>query len=206
MNSKRDTLTFGMVVFFLSAILINGCSQVLETSEDWLTYQNEAHRYAFSYPANCIIGPMPEHCKERTPKERPQECLCVLNAENPEDVRFEKLILTDDKLSIAAFSISHYDIPLYNPPPGADLVTWLEENLPRSMVENCPDEINAEIGGVPAVAIYTPQSPMAFASTSIFFLCDDDLLLVHMNDVDNKDNMALYNRILKSFHFENGNM
>jgi len=207
MNSKRDTLTFGLVVFVLSAIFISRCSQFLEeTNENWLTYRNEAHRYTFSYPSNCKIGPMPEHCKESPPKERLEECLCFLNAENPEDVRFEKIIIADGNISIAAFSISHYDTPLYNPPPSADLITWLEENLPRNIIEYYPDEINAEIGGIPAVEIYKPRSPMAFASTFIFFLCDDELFLVHMNDVDNEANMAFYNQILKSIHFENGNM
>lgn len=202
MNSKRVISTFGVVLIILTAIVLVGCANTAdEPTEDWLTYKNETHGYFFSYPADCTFGAMPGYCKENPPEERPDECLCILNGENPDDVRFDKFTGEVANLSGAALSVSHYDTPVYNPPPGTDLIVWLEENW-IGMFESIPDKLNTEIGGIPAVEIYTPQSPMAFSSTTIFFILDGKLFMIHMNDVDNEDNQEVYDQILESFSFE----
>lgn len=162
-------------------------------------YVNEEFGYSFQYPSACTFGPMPKYCKQSPPEERPQECLCFLDAENPKQV-FMQAFGGDLEggLSLATFSISSYDSPMYSPPKGAELVSWLEENFPEGYVD-LPEEPNAEIGGIQAVELYSPQSPMAPSYREIYFIKDSRLVQVSMLDVENEDNMALYDLILSSF-------
>jgi hypothetical protein len=165
-------------------------------------YKNEVFGYSFQYPTTCTFGPMPKYCKQSPPEERPQECLCFLDAENPKQV-FMQAFLGDPErgLSLATFSISSYDSPMYSPLEGVELVSWLEENFPKGSVD-LPEEPNAEIGGLPAVELYSSGSPMAPSTREIYFIKDGRLVQVSMLDVEIEENMALYDLILSSFSFD----
>ncbi len=70
------------------------------------------------------------------------------------------------------------------------------------MFDDIPDETNMEIDGIPAVRIYSPQSPMAPSYEEIYFIKDNILLRINMLDVDNEDNREFYDFVLQSFSFE----
>jgi hypothetical protein len=144
---------------------------------------------------------MPGYCKEKPPEERPQECLCFVNGENPDEVFMQAFLGEGDELTLAGFLVSHFDTPFYNPPPGTELIEWIKNNY-SEMFEDIPNESNMEIDGIPAVSLYSPQSPMAPSYEEIYFFKNDILLRINMLDVDNDDNRELYDQILSSFSFE----
>ena len=157
---------------------------------DWKTYTNERYGYSLRYAPDCTFGPMPGHCKEKPPEERPPECLCFLNAEDPDQVFLQAFTGERDNLKLATFSVSRL---AFDPPPGTDLIEYVGEKFPH--YEEIPNEPNAKVGGIPAVMLYTPPSPQAFSMEEIYFIKDDKLFRIFMNDVDEKANRELYDRI-----------
>jgi hypothetical protein len=197
---NRKLLLFGDMLI-MSVLLLSGCKQTTaQTTDDWQTYRNERHGYSFKYPPDCFLGPMPGNCKQMPPEERSPECLCFLNVENPDQVSLEKIIIEADTVSGAPFHVSHYDTPVYNPPPGTDLVTWIKDTY-YSNYEDIPDEQNMILGGIPAVKFYTPKSPMAPSQEEIFFIKEDKLFRIHVLDVENENNRNLYDQMLSSISF-----
>ncbi|MBU4350933.1 protease inhibitor I42 family protein [Patescibacteria group bacterium] len=177
------------------------CGLLEETEKettDWQNYENEKYGYSFSYPANCLLGPLPGECKQKPPEERGEECLCFLNEENPDAVLLQTLTGEGEKLTGADFSVVHYDTEPYNPPVDTDLIEWLKEKFTHQEI---PDEPNTEIDGITAVVVYTPASPGAYSQENIYFIKDDKLFNVSLLDVDNENNRALYNRLLSAFQF-----
>lgn len=188
-------------MLIIGIVIISSCSGSSgKPTADWNTYKNEKYGYSFMYPPDCFYGPMPSDCKEKPPEERRPECLCFLNAENPDQVSLEKTIIEADTVSGAPFHVSHYDTPVYNPPPGIDLVTWIKDTY-YSNYEDIPDEQNMKLGGIPAVKFYTPKSPMAPSQEEIFFIKEDKLFRISMIDVENENNRKLYDQMLSSFSF-----
>ena len=157
---------------------------------DWKTYTNERYGYSLRYPPDCTFGPMPGHCKQKPPEQRPPECLCFLNAEDPDQVRLEAFTGEKDDLKGASFGVSR---SAHEPPPGADLIEYVREKF--SSYGEIPDEPNAEVGGIPAVRLYAPASPMAFSWEVIFFMKDGKLLEIKMHDVDEPANREFYDRV-----------
>jgi hypothetical protein len=188
-----------VIMICLSILVISGCKEtVSQPTDDWNTYENEKYGYSFMYPPDCFYGPLPGECKQKPPEERGPECLCFLNGENPDQVSLEKMIVEADTVTGGVFSISHYDTPIYNPPPGTDLIQWLEEEY-FEMLEDVPSALNIEISGIPAASIYFPSSPMAPSYEEIFYIKDDVLFRINMLDVDNEGNKDLYDHILSTF-------
>jgi hypothetical protein len=199
MNTKRSIF---WIVLLLSAIMVSGCkATATDQPQQWIRYDNEKYGYNLHYPPDCTFGAMPGHCKEKPPEERPQECLCFINGENPDDVFMQTFLGEGDQLTLASFTVSHYDTPVFNPPPGTDLVGWIKDNL-SEMFEDIPDETNMEIDGIPAVSIYSPSSPMAPSYEEIYFIKDDILFRINILDVDNEDNREFYDFVLQSLSFE----
>ena len=200
-----DMITKKLSIFVSALILygmfVSGCGVTTESIEDGNIYENEKHGYSFRYPSDCFYGPMPSDCKQKPPEERRPECLCFLNSENPDQVSMEKLMIGEEEVTMAAFHIHHYDTPLFNPPPGTELVKWLKEGL-SDMLENIPNEPNMEIGGIPGVRILTPQSPMAPSYEEIFYINHGLLFRINMINVDNEESKALYDHMLSTFRFE----
>ncbi len=157
---------------------------------DWKTYTNERYGYSLRYPPDCTFGPMPGGCKQKPPEESPQECLCFLNAEDPDRVRLEAFTGEKDDLKGASFGVSRL---AFDPPPGADLIEYVREKF--SSYGESPNEPNAKVGGIPAVRLYMPRSPMAYSWEVIFFIKDDRLLEIKMHDVDEPANRELYDRV-----------
>ncbi len=175
-----------------------------DETADWQSYTNEKYGYSLKYPENCLLGTLPGYCRTgpsdrlKPPEERPQECLCYFNAENPDRVFLE--IYIGAKVSLtggSGFVVSHYSTGPYNPPVGTDLVGWVKENF--SHYDDIPDEINMEIDGIPALRVYTPFSATAWGQENIYFIKNDKLLEVSMLDIDDEDNRALYDQILSTF-------
>jgi len=169
----------------------------IEESE-WMTYSNERYGYSFQYPAGCFFGQMPVTCKENPPEDRPPECLCFLDAENPDQVIMQAFIGEQENLTLAQFRVSHFDSPQFNPPPGTDLIEWLGEIL-VGMDSDLPDEPNLSIDGIPAVKIYSPGSPQAPSFDEIYLIRDGKLLQIQMLDVDNQENSDLYDQLFSTF-------
>ena len=169
-------------------------------TEDWQVYTNEKYGYSLKYPKPCLYGPLPGYCKQSPPEERPRECLCYCNAEDPNDVSLGTYTGTKSDLNGASFVVFHsVYVDHYNPPAGTDLVSWVKENFPH---QDVPDEVNMEIDGIPAVNVYTPFSGMAWSQEDIYFIKDDKLLKIQLLDVDNEDNRELYDQILFTFSVE----
>ncbi|XOB41836.1 MAG: hypothetical protein ACKKMS_00330 [Candidatus Nealsonbacteria bacterium] len=170
----------------------------IDLTADWNNYTNEKYGYSLKYPENCLFGPLPGYCKQSPPEERPRECLCYFNAENPDEVSLGTFTGTKSDLTGASFVVFHsVYVDYYSPPAGTDLVSWVKENY--SYYEDIPDEINTEIDGIPAVKVYTPKSPMAWSQEDIYFIKNDKVFSISMLDVDNQDNRALYDKILSTF-------
>ena len=179
------------------------CGQVEKTemeyaTEDWQSYTNEKYGYSLKYPTDCLYGPLPGYCKQSPPEERPRECLCYFNAEDPNSVSLGTFTGTKSDLTGASFVVFHsIYVDYYSPPAGTDLIEWVKENFPY--YDDIPDEINAEIDGIPAVKVYTPFSGMAWSQEDIYFIKNDKVFKISMLDVDNQDNRELYNKILFTF-------
>lgn len=163
---------------------------------DWLTYTNERHGYSLKVPGDCLIGPMPGYCKEQPPEERPPECLCFLDGENPDEAFLQAFTGEKDNLGLATFAVSHFDSPQYNPPPATDLVEWIRAEF--SWFEDIPDEPNFEIDGTSALRLYVPGGPGASSMDTIYFFKDDKLFQVLMIEVDEEHNRELYDKILST--------
>ena len=163
-----------------------------DETADWKIYTNERYGYSLRYPPDCTFGPMPKGCKQKPPEERASECLCFLNAEDPDRVFLQAFTGEKDDLTLATFSVSRL---AHDPPPGADLIEYIRE---RIHYEEIPNEPNAMVGGIPAVRFYAPRSPQAFSQEEIYFIKDDKPLKIYMIDVDDKNNRELYDRISSS--------
>ena len=189
------------LMLLLGGIFVSGCGGTSASTQVWYTYLNIEHGYSFAYPSACFYGPMPADCKQKPPEERRPECLCFLNGENPDEVFMQAFLGKTDQLSLATFSVSHYDTPLYHPPQGKELTSWVKEGF-QEMFAEIPDEPNMEINGVPAPRLHNPQSPKAPSFEEIYLIHNDVLLRISMLDVNNEDNNELYTRVLTSFILE----
>jgi hypothetical protein len=165
-------------------------------------YKNEVFGYSLQYPSTCTFGPMPKYCKQSPPEERPQECLCHLNAEDPNRVTMQSFQGDIEQgLTFAEFSISSYETSYFTPPPSMELALWLQENY-AERYNDIPDEPNTEIGGIPAIEIYSPGSSMAPSLREIYFIRENRLFTVSMIYVEEESNKALYDLILSSISFD----
>ncbi|MFC1997322.1 hypothetical protein ACFLXI_06920 [Chloroflexota bacterium] len=197
---KGKILTsFFLIVFGI--VMISGCGgATAESTADWNIYSNDEYGYSFKYPAGCYYGLMPSDCKEKPPEDRRAECLCFLDGENPDNVFLQAFLGDGEKPSLASFTVSHHDSGVFNPPPSTDLASWINENF-SGKLEDIPEKPNMEIGGVPAVRIYS-HSPMAPSYEDIWFFQNDILFRINILDVDIENNRALYDQILSTFRFE----
>jgi len=166
---------------------------------DWQVYINEQYGYSFKYPQECIYGPIPGECKQSPPEERGEECLCFLNAEDVNNVVLEKFVGEKTSLSLAGFFVQSPDTEAFIVEEGTDLIEWLKERFPY--YGDIPDEANTEISGIEVVGIYSPQTPGAYSSKDLFFIKGTKLIHINMLNVDNLDNMELYDKVLPTFRF-----
>jgi hypothetical protein len=170
-----------------------------KTDPKWKEYRNEEIGYSYKYPASWIFGPLPGECKQNPPEEMPQECLCFLNAEDPDNVFLQTFRDDEDtKLTLASFKIAHYASPAFSPPPHAELVPWIKTNFSEIYI-NIPKTPNLTLDGKPAVAIKMPSTASTSSYEDIFFVRDNKLFLVTMLNPTNKGNQTLYDQILSTF-------
>ena len=172
-----------------------------DVTDDWPEYVNAEFGYAFKYPAGCFFGPMGADCKQKPPEERSPECLCFLNAENPNEVLMQSFVgNAEEGFTLVTFSVAHRDSQAFNPPEGEELTSWLNSQW-SYLSEDMPVEPNQIIDGLPAASIYTPGSQQAFASENIFVIKDGKLIQIYMIDVDVEEHRELYENILTTFQF-----
>ena len=172
-----------------------------DDTADWQEYVNAELGYSFKYPAGCSFGPMGADCKQSPPEERPHECLCFLNAEDPYVVGMQSFLGDAEQgLSLVTFMVAYHDTAAFNPPEGEAWIPWLD-NYWSGLSEDIPDEPNLNLGGLPGVRIYTPGSPQAYAAENIFVVKDDKLIQISMIDVDVEEHREFYESILSTFQF-----
>jgi hypothetical protein len=168
-------------------------------ASSWKEYRNEKFEYSFQYPASCSFEPLPGECKQNPPEELTQECLCFLNAEDPNNVFLQTFQgEKGGNLTLTSFTVAHYETSAFCPPDDADLAPWLKANF-SEIYTNIPEKPNAELGGIPAIAIKMPPTPSTYSHQDIFFMKENKLFLIRMLNPTNKDNQALYNQILSTF-------
>ena len=172
-----------------------------DLTADWTAYVNTELGYSFKYPSECFSGPLAAECKQNPPEERAPECLCFLNAEDPHAVGLQSFLGNPEEgLTLVTFMVSQHETPAFNPPVADDWVPWLQETWPLS--EEMPDEPNSTLGGLPAVRIYIPGSPQAYAAEKIFVLKQGKLILIDMVDVDVAAHQEFYGKILETIQFD----
>jgi hypothetical protein len=172
-----------------------------QAASDLKEYRNEEFGYSFQYPGTCTFGPMPGECKQNPPEEMPQECLCFLNAENPNSVFLQTFQDDGQNLTLSSITITHTEAAAFNPPPGVELVPWLKDNF-SEMYSDIPEKPNGELGGVPSVEMTMPPTLSTYSYQDAFVLREDKLLVVRMLNPTNRGNQALYNQILSSFSWQ----
>jgi len=100
------------------------------------------------------------------------------------------------------------DASFYNPSLGTELVGWLKEN--EMLLDNYQnlEKPNFEIGGIPAVRMYSPERPQAFNADRIYLIKDNKLFQIQVladtddeNSVDVKDVKEICNQMLSTFRF-----
>ena len=193
--------SLSILFIILLTILFIGCTgSTSNITSDWNLYQNEELDYSFKYPSDCTFGPMPANCKQSPPEERPPECLCFLNTENPNEVFMQAYLgQVEDGLTLATYSVAHYDSPAFNPPEGVDLISWLNSEF--SYAGEIPAEPNMTISGIPAARVYNPGSQQSPSLEEIYILRDGILIRISMLDIDFEDNRDFYENILSTFQF-----
>lgn len=185
-----------------TAVAVEAEEVAREKTAGWQIHRNKKHGYFFMYPLDCFYGPMPVHCKEKPPEDRPPECLCFLSGENPDDVGLQAYTGEKSELTLASFSVYCDGNPDYfAPPPDTELIAWLKEKF-SDLHKDIPDEPNMEIDGLPAVRIYAPQSAQAYSDERIYFIRNDRLFRIQMLNPDAESNRELYDQILSTFGFE----
>lgn len=172
-----------------------------DPAADWQEYVNTELGYSFRYPAECSFGPMGAECKKDPPEERPLECLCFLDAEDPLSVLMQSLFsMQGEEFTMLTFTVSQYDTPAFNPPESEEWIPWFKDNW-SYLSEDIPDESNMTLGGWPAVRIYSPGSPQANSAENIFVLKNGKLIQIMMIDVDVPELRERYETILSTFEF-----
>lgn len=171
----------------------------VDETADWQVYTNEEYGYSFKYPQKCIYGPIPGECKQSPPEERGEECWCFLNSGGVDSVILEKFVGEKDNLSLAVFFVQSPNTEAFIVEEGTDLIEWLKEHF--VYYENIPDEVNAEISGIEAVGIYSPQTSGVYSAQDFFLIKGNKLFHINMLNIDNVDNLELYNKVLPTFKF-----
>ena len=88
----------------------------LPPTPDPLEFVNAEWGYSFERPLGCSFGPMGSDCKQNPPEERPPECLCFLDAENPKRVMMQAFLgNAEEGLTLVAFSVTYINTTRHNP-------------------------------------------------------------------------------------------
>jgi len=173
-----------------------------KAAPELVEYRNEEFGYSIQYPATCTFGRMPGACKQNPPEERPQECRCFLNAEDPNRVFLQTFQEgKDHNLTLSSITIAHYQTSQFNPPADVELVSWIKSNF-SELYTNVPEKPNIKVDGLPAVSINVPSSPSAYSFQDILFIKDKKLFCITLLNPTNKGNQELYDQILSSFSWQ----
>ena len=140
----KKRLLFLIMVFAIPISI--GAFRVIQpkAASNLIEYHNDEIGYSFQYPASCTFGPMPGECKQNPPEEMPQECLCFLNAEDPNNVFLQTFQDDGHSLTLSSLTIAHSEAPAFNPPPEIELVSWLKDNF-SEMYNEIPEKPNATL-------------------------------------------------------------
>jgi len=210
-NKRQSGFVLPMAILIVIVLIVAGgvgyyfYKISVDETANWKTYVNEKYGYSFKYPPECRYGPMLPYCKEGPPEERPPECLCFLNGENPDGV-FLQGDISEKGWANFSISASHYNLS-----PDTEIVSWLKEKYKNfSWAKDIPDKANFEINGIPAVKIYQLGSNsdkpeeyqyQIWATDEIYFIKDNKFFVIQMLDVDSKGGRAFYDLFLSTFKF-----
>ncbi len=165
-----------------------------ELTAGWPTYTNSRYHYTFKYPPECVTGDWPSVCQETVENQRPSNCLCRLDTSDEDAVIMENYPGGEGPLTMARLEIIHYSSEFYNPPPGQNLVAWLQQLSGDPAV---PNTTNYTVAGIPAVKIDTPPTPLEFAKQNLYLIHDDKLFNISL-----LNQPPLYDHILSSLKFD----
>lgn len=198
----KNTLLVLPIVLVISIAIWGSFGLQAKANPEWLEYRNEELGYSIQYPATCTPGRMPGECKQNPPEEMPQECICFLNAEDPDRVFLQTFQGGEDQnLTLASFTIAHYPTPTFNPPADAELVSWIKTHFSELYV-NIPEKPNTQVDGIPAVSINVESYPTANLVQDILFIKDNRLFCITMLNPGHEENQALYGLLLSSFSWQ----
>ena len=161
--------------------------QVLNGTADWKTYTNTKYNYQSKVPLDF------------TNKAKPAGWVATSEDDSIDFSRERQWYVMIQSLP---------DAPFYNPPLGTELVGWLKQNKVLFDDYQTLDKPNFEIGGIPAVKMYSPGRPQAFNADIIYFIKDNKLFQIQAladtddeNGVDVENVKEICNQILSSFKF-----
>ena len=144
-------------------------------SDGWFVYRNPDFGYSFHYPANTRV----------TQNDEPQRSLLIGPINSAENW--------------PSITLSHpADRVEFHPPQGADLWQWLvDHNLVADT--RMPD---AQIAGSTAIHLRHDRSPQSYADDRYYFSHNEQLYIITIGHVEDKEDWTVYNQFLASFYFD----
>lgn len=144
-------------------------------TDGWQVYRNPELGYRFNYPQGTVVN-----------TENVENGVSVTGSESNNELW-------------PSITFSHpRDRQEFRPPAGADLVTWLTDH--NLLAEKQMPGV--EIAGTQAVHLRHDRSPQSYANDRYFFTHADQLYLVVIDQVGDREDWELYNHFLQSIQFE----
>ena len=159
-------------------------------TSDWSTFTNSKYGYSFKYPSTYTLGP----CATKP-------CDSFVDEQQGGD-----LVLLQGDISVdgwPSIQVIHYDTAAYNPPPGSDLnefvlaqFPFLSDYFPASPNIIIPKTSGNDIVGADMT---TPSSPQSYGSRYIYYIENDKLFQVSMNDPESTDAAEFYDAWVETY-------
>ncbi len=152
-------------------------------TSNWKTFTNSKYGYSFKYPSTYTLGP----CTSKP-------CPSFVDEQQGGDI-----VLMSGDITVngwPSIHIVHYDTATYSPPAGANLnefvlssFDWLADYFPASPNIMIPKE---DSEGIIGADLTTPSSPQSYATRYIYYIEDNKLFQITMNDPESNDAKEFY--------------
>jgi len=152
-------------------------------TSNWKTFTNSKYGYSFKYPSTYILGP----CTSKP-------CPSFVDEQQGGDI-----VLMSGDITVNGWpniQVMHYDTDAYNPAPGASLnevvlaqFSWMSDYFPPSPNIIIPKE---DSEGIIGADLTVPSSPQSYGSRYIFYIENDKLFQIGLNDPESNDAEEFY--------------